>query len=169
MNMLETDQSSDLQQENSADASETPEGDFPDNHDAPSKLKLLRLRNAGRVIIGYLNINSIRNKFDALRDIIAANIDILMVAETKIGSSFPRGQFLIDGFVAPYRLDRNKDGGGLLVYVRSNILSQLLTSFKFEDGIECVGFEKSTLGRKNGLFSVFIDHQHNRNNSSSKI
>ena len=80
----------------------TPEGDLPKNHDAPSKLKLLRLRNVGRVIIGYLNINSIRNKFDALRDIIAANIDILMVAETKIDSSFPRGQFLIDGFVAPF-------------------------------------------------------------------
>ena len=101
---------------------------------------MLRLRNIGRVIIGYLNINSIRYKFDALRDIIAANIDILLVAETKIDSSFPKGQFLIDGFAAPYRLDRNKDGGGLLVYMRSNIPSQLLTSFIFEDGIECVGF-----------------------------
>ena len=130
MNIFETDQSSDLQQENSAVASETPEGDLPDNHDARSKLKLLRLRNVGGVIIGYLNINSIRNKFDALRDIITANTDILMVAETKIDSSFLRGQFLIDRFAAPYRLDKNKDGGGLLVYVRSNIPSPLLTSFK---------------------------------------
>ena len=112
MNMLETDQLSDLQQENSANASEFFEDDLPDNHDARSKLKLLRLRNVGRVIIGYLNINSIRNRFDALRDIIAANIDVLMVAETKIDSSSPKGQFLIDGFAAPYRLDRNKDGGG---------------------------------------------------------
>ena len=49
MNMLETDQSSDLQQENSADASETPEGDLPANHDAPSKLKLsefIRVKNS---------------------------------------------------------------------------------------------------------------------------
>ena len=70
MNMLETDQFSDLQQENSANASEIFEDNLPDNHDARSKLKLLRLRNIGRVIIGYLNINSIRNKFDALRDIL---------------------------------------------------------------------------------------------------
>ena len=66
-----------------------------------------------------------------------------------------RGQFLIDGFVAPYRLDRNKDGGGLLVYVRSNIPSQLLTSFKFEDGIECVGFEINLRKKKWAIFSVY--------------
>ena len=52
--------------DNSLVASETSEGDLPDNHDAWSKLKLLRLKNVGRVIIGYLNINSIRNKLDAL-------------------------------------------------------------------------------------------------------
>ena len=155
MNMLETDQLSDLQQENSANASEIFEDDLSHNHDARSKLKLLRLRNIGRVIIGYLNINSIRNKFDALRDIIAANIDILLVAETKIDSSFPKGQFLIDGFAAPYRLDRNKYGGGLLVYVRSNIPSKLLTSFKFEDGIECVGFEINLTKKKWAIFSVY--------------
>ena len=156
MSTLETDQSSDLEQENSAVTSETSEGDLPDNDDAQNKLKLLRLRNVGRVIIGYLNINSIRNKFEAPRDIIATNIYILMVAETKIDSSFPKGQSLIDGFGAPYRLDRNKDGGGLLAYVRSDIPSQLFVS-------------KSTLRRQNGLFLVFIDHQHNRSSSSTKI
>ena len=113
---------------------------------------MLRLRNVGRVITGYLNINSIRNKFEALRDIIATNIDILMVAETKIVSSFPKGQFLIDGFAAPYRLDRNKNGGGLLVYVRNDIPSQLLTSFKFVEGIECIGFENQPSEEKMGYF-----------------
>ena len=39
--------------------------------DAKSALKLLRIRNVGRVIIGYLNINSVRNKFDALKEIVA--------------------------------------------------------------------------------------------------
>ena len=108
--MLETDQ---------ALETETTEGNLSGTIDA--QLKLLRLRNVGQIIIAYLNINSIRNKFEALREIIASNMDISMVAETKIDSSFPRGQFLIDGFAPPYRLGRNKDGGGLLVYVRSDI------------------------------------------------
>ncbi len=67
--------------------------------------------------------NSIRNRFEALKKITAGNLDVLMVAETKIDFSFPRGQFLIDRFAAPFRLDRNKDGGGLLVYVKSDIPS----------------------------------------------
>lgn len=98
-----------------------PEGNLSNNNDARSKLNLLRLRNVGKVIIAYLNNNSIKNKFEAFREVIAANKDILIVAETKIHSSFAREQFLIDRFVAPYRLDRNKDGRGILVYVRSDI------------------------------------------------
>ena len=31
-------------------------------------------------------------------------IDVLVIAETKIDSSFPTSQFLIDGFKSPYRL-----------------------------------------------------------------
>ena len=155
MSNLETDQLSDLEPENAAVASEISEGDLLDNEDAQNKLKLLRLRNVGRVITGYLNINSIRNKFEALRDIIATNIDILMVAETKIDSSFPKGQFLIDGFAAPYRLDRNKDGRGLLVYVRSDIPSQLLASFKFVEGKECIGFELNLRKKNWAIFSVY--------------
>ena len=37
------------------------------------------MKNLGRRIIGYLNINSIRNKFDVLNVIISHNLDILMV------------------------------------------------------------------------------------------
>ena len=77
-----------------------------------------------------------------------------MVAETKIDSSFPKRQFLIDGFAAP-RLDRKKDGRNLLAYVRSDIPSQLLTSFKSEDGIACVGFEINLWKKKWTNFSVY--------------
>ena len=95
--------------------------------DAKSSLKLLRLRNIGQVIVGYLNINSVRNKLDALREIISQNLDILMIAETTIDASFPTGQFTIEGFATLFRLDRNANGGGLLVYVQSDIsLSQVI-------------------------------------------
>ena len=43
--------------------------------EARSALKLLRIRNIGRVIIGYLDINSVRNKFDALKEFAAQSLD----------------------------------------------------------------------------------------------
>ena len=75
--------------------------------DAKCALKLLRIRNIGRVIIQYLNINSVRNKFDALKEIAAQSLDVLMIAETKIDAAFPTGHFAIEGFATPFRLDRN--------------------------------------------------------------
>ena len=56
------------------------------------------------------------------------NIDVLTVSETKIDDSFPVGSFVIDGFRTPYRLDRDSNGGGIMLYVREDILSNLLAS-----------------------------------------
>ena len=74
-----------------------------------------------------LNINSIRNKFNYHSEQIRGNVDISLVWETKIDDSFPQGQFVIDGFNVPYRLHRNCLGGGLMLFVRDDILSNLLT------------------------------------------
>ena len=41
-------------------------------------------------------------------------------------------QFLLDGYTAPYRSDRNSIGGGILVYVREDIPSKL-TSVNFQN------------------------------------
>ena len=60
-----------------------------------------------------------------LSDQIKGNIDVLFVSETKIDDSFPNGNFLIDGFSTPYRLDRNSNGGGLMLFVREDIPSNL--------------------------------------------
>ena len=54
------------------------------------------------------------------------NIDILLISETKIDDSFPVGQFIIDDFSPPYRLDRNCPGDGLMLFVRKDIPSNLL-------------------------------------------
>jgi len=126
-----------------------------DESDAKSELKQLRQININRVIIGYLNINSIRNKFDALKDIVSQNIDILMVAETKIDDSFPKEQFVMEGYSYPLRLDRDGNGGGLLVYVRSDIPSTELKSFKFDNDVECVCFEINLRGKKWAIFSIY--------------
>ena len=89
------------------------------------KLKSLHIANLNRIIIAEININSIRNKLDALISGIRGNIDILAISETKIDDSFPARQFVIDGYTAPYRLDRNS--GGILVYAREDISSKLIS------------------------------------------
>ena len=50
-----------------------------------------------------------------------------MTTETKLDESFPIGHFFINGFSIPFRLDRDRNGGGILLYIRENIPSKLLT------------------------------------------
>ena len=123
--------------------------------DGKSVLGKLRTKNAGRLVIGYININSIRNKFQGLVEIVNGNIDILMIAETKLDTSFPNEQFSIHGYCKPLRLDRNSNGGGLLVYVRDDIPSFQLKSFTFKDDIECICFEINLRKKKWALFCIY--------------
>ena len=46
-------------------------------------LKDIRVSNLNNVILGLLNINSLRNKFQFLAEIIHGKIDILILTETK--------------------------------------------------------------------------------------
>ena len=48
-------------------------------------------RNSQRIILGDLNINPIKNKFDLLDDQIERNVDIMVISETKLDESFPNG------------------------------------------------------------------------------
>ena len=79
--------------------------------------------------------------------------DILVITETKLDNTFPVSQFHIDGFSMPYRLDRNRNGGGVIVYVREDVPSKLLLKHCFKDDIEGlfveINFRKSKwhLGR----------------------
>ena len=88
-----------------------------------------------------MNINAINNKFQQLKYIIKNNIDVLIVTETKLDSSFPSGQFFIDGFAKPFRRDGNKNGGGVMIFVRDNIPSkEIKVNFVLSDG-ECLFVE----------------------------
>ena len=105
------------------------------------KIKNLRLSNVNRVIIGNLNINSLTNKFDQLKEIVLEYIDILVITETKLDNTFLNAQFLVPGFSKPFRLDRNRKGGGVMIYVRKNILSKLLTKHVPLSDIEWIFLE----------------------------
>ena len=82
------------------------------------------------MMFGHLNINSLRNKLELVSEQFKGSIDILMVSETKLDDSFPEGQFLIEGFHSPFRFDRNRNGGEIMLYVREDIpLNYLVMTF----------------------------------------
>ena len=76
--------------------------------------------NPDKLMLGHLNINSIRNKFDALSDLIIGKIDIFLVTETKINESFPNQQFILQGYALPLRREYT---------IREDILSRVLNIF----------------------------------------
>ena len=88
----------------------------------------MKIQCLEKIIVSHLNINSIRNKFDALSFIIDTNIDILLISGTKLNDSFSSAQFRLKGFCTPYGLDRNSKGGGLLLYFCKDIRSRFLNS-----------------------------------------
>ena len=89
-------------------------------------LKSIRQENINKLVFAHINIHSLRNRFELLVDQVKGNIDVLMISETKTDDSFPLGDFLIGGFSKTYRLDRDSLGGGILLYVREYIPSNLL-------------------------------------------
>ena len=74
-------------------------------------LRQLRLRNVNKVIIGNININPLPAKFDQVKEVILKNVDSLVITETKLDDTSPLGQ----GFTMPYRLDRNRNDGGVII------------------------------------------------------
>ena len=93
--------------------------------DCFTELKTFRFKNPKNLIMGHLNINSLRNKFESIKPIISPNFDIFLVSETKLDESFPNNQFSISGY-RMFRQDRNCFGGGLCIYVKENIASKQL-------------------------------------------
>ena len=59
-----------------------------------------------------------------------------MIAQTKFGDTFPLDQFYVEGFTIPYRLDRNRNGGGIIIYVREHIPSKILEKHKLTQDVE---------------------------------
>ena len=88
--------------------------------DISTILKDIKLRNVKRLTITSLNINYVANKFEQLK-----------IIETKIDDTFPTSQFLIEGYSKPYRQDRNRYGGGIIIFIRDDLPSKLLSRHTF--------------------------------------
>ena len=101
----------------------------------------MRIQNVENIIIAHLNINSLRNKFDALVHIISGNVDILVIVETKLDQTFPENQFRINGFKKPYRRDRTANGGGIMIFVREDIPSLEKENHTLPHNVEAIFVE----------------------------
>ena len=79
-------------------------------------------------MIGHININSLKNKFELLIEMVRNKVELLMISEAKLYFSFLNAQFYMKSYSKPYRLDRNRKGGGIILYVRKDIPSKLINS-----------------------------------------
>ena len=112
-------------------------------------------------IIGHLNINSLRNKFNDLKFLVSQYIDILILSETKIDATSPTSQFIIPGCCIPYRFDRTRFGGGIVVYVREGIPNKLLEGQTQSNIIENICLELNLKSRKWFLCAIYNPHGEN--------
>ena len=74
-------------------------------------------------MFSYLNINSIRNKFSDLQQVISDSVDIITIAETKIDSSFSTAQFRLANYHTPFHQDISNKTGGIFVMLSQMFLN----------------------------------------------
>ena len=90
--------------------------------------ELIELRNKymNNPIIGYLNINSLRNKIIDLREIMTKGPLVLVcIDETKLDESFPAFQFHLENYQFPlFRRDRNSKVGCKLVFAKNGLIAK---------------------------------------------
>ena len=101
--------------------------------DAITDLRTFRVKYLSNVIIGHLNIHSIKNKFELLSFLIGGKVDIFLIMETKIYGTFPTSQFLMSGYSNVYRLDRNDKGRGVMLFVKDILITFPLIEFCFSE------------------------------------
>ena len=82
-----------------------------------------------------------------MKPMLLDDIAIFMVIETNVDDSFPDSQFNVEGFSKQFRLNWNKNGGGIILY-RSYIIASKLTSFTFPNDIEVFFVEINLKGNK---------------------
>ena len=60
----------------------------------------------------------------------------LLITKTKLDDTSLTSQYLVPGFSVPYRLDQSRNGGGVMIFIRDDTPTKLLTKHVFPDDIE---------------------------------
>ena len=63
-------------------------------------------------------------------------VHLLVITETRLDDSLLTSKFLVIGFSVSCRLGRNRNGDGIMIFIRDDIPSRLLTKHVFPDDIE---------------------------------
>ena len=107
------------------------DSEWCDNHsDIFNEYNILRRKAGKSPIFAHININSYKYKFMDIAQIFQNNVfAIFMISETKLDDSYPTAQFDHPGYNI-YRKDRNKNGGGILVYTRAELPTRRLVNIE---------------------------------------
>ena len=106
-----------------------------------------KLQNPKNIVIGHLNVNSLRNKFNVAEELVQNKVDICLLSETKSDETFSNQQFVINGCKL-FRRDRNCHGEDVLCYINENISSKTVNVEVIVKECEIVLIEFSIRSRK---------------------
>ena len=81
----------------------------------------------------------------------------MIIGDTKLDDSYPMSQLLIEGFAESFRPDRDKNGGGILIYVRDFIPRKKLRKHAFPHDIEGMFVE---LNFRKSKWLLFATNRH---------
>ena len=94
-------------------------------------LKKDRLNYPRNPLIGYLNINSIRNKISDIREVFGKlQLDYFVLSEAKTDENFPAAQFNIHDYKIRNRRDRDKHRGELIEFVRKGFITKRMKEYE---------------------------------------
>ena len=80
-----------------------------------------RNRHGKSLVIAHVNVNSLGEKCDYFRDLLSKNLfDVLCITETKLSEYFVTHDLHVDGYRL-HRKDKDRNSGGIVVWVRSDI------------------------------------------------
>ena len=103
----------------------------------------MKIQCPEKITVGHLNINSIRNRFDALSSIIDTNIDILLISEARLGDSLT---------VAEFKMEFQKLKPQVITYRNYKNLN----NDRFQADIKTCGFDTRDINSfKEAILSVF--------------
>ena len=80
-----------------------------------------KLKSSSGINIAHLNVCSLLKNIDEVKHIlINNNIHIFSLCETRLDESVSEAEICIPGYRS-VRLDRNRNGGGIITYIKDNI------------------------------------------------
>ena len=112
----------------------------PHHSSSSSALSDSSSHNSSDITISHVNINSVtsRCRLDELSHFALLNdIDIVCLTETKLDETVHPSLFMLDNYHSPLTRHRNRNGGGVAIYLRNNLAVKRLSHLE-TPGIEWI-------------------------------